>query len=224
MSIRKTSELSFIPLIRTLRAEGVMAWYHWPVRCSVLLFGILFFVVFGFVFLREEQVSDWQNVFVRAAHQLQAREPIHRPGDNYTYPPAMAMLSVPLANLPPLPSLFGWYLVNIMATTVAFICAWRLTGGPSLIGLSGRWWGILGIGVTLAGRFFVSPLDNRQFDMVIAALLFAGCCQLWRGHDLTGGSMAGSLSRHEGHSPAVCALPGEGNSKPPVCSSLWPFS
>jgi len=46
--------------------------------------------------------------------------------------------------------------------------------------------------VTLAERFFVSPLENRQFDMVIAALLFAGCYQLWRGHDLTGAAWLGA--------------------------------
>ena len=46
--------------------------------------------------------------------------------------------------------------------------------------------------MTLAERFFVSPLENRQFDMVIAALLFAGCYQLWRGHDLTGAAWLGA--------------------------------
>ena len=181
-----------VPLPETLRAQGVIAWVQRPLRHAVLLLAILVFVVFGFVFMRSEQVSDWQNVYVRAAHRLQIREPIHREGDNYTYPPAMAMLSLPLANLPPLLSLLSWYLVNVAATTVAFVCAWRLAGGPSLVGLARRWQAILLIGAVLAGRFLVAPLESRQFDMVIAALLFAGCYQLWRGRDLTSAAMKGT--------------------------------
>jgi hypothetical protein len=175
-----------------LRSKNDLAWRLWPLRYSLILLAVLFFVVCGFVFLRSDQVSDWQNVFVRAAKRLQAREPIHRTGDNYTYPPAMAMLSAPLASLPPFPSLFAWYLVNVAAATVALICAWRLAGGPSLIGLAGRWQASFWIGMALAGRFFIAPLENRQFDMVIAALLFAGCYQLWRGRDLTGAAWLGA--------------------------------
>jgi len=161
------------------------------VRHQVLLLALLFFGVSGFVFLRSGEVSDWQNVFVRAARRLQAGEPLYRPGDNYTYPPAMAMLSVPLANLPASLSLWSWYLVNVGATATTFLCAWRLAGGPALTDLPARWQAMLSIAALLAGRFFVAPLENRQFDMVIAALLLAGGYQLWRGHGLLGAALLG---------------------------------
>jgi hypothetical protein len=157
-----------------------------------VLLALVFFILFGFVFLRTEQSSDWEDVFVRAAQRLQAGQSLYRLGDNYTYPPAMAMLSVPLANLPAFPSLMSWYLVNVGATAVTFLGAWRLAGGPALIDPPARWQAILSIAALLAARFFVAPLENRQFDMVIAALLMAGCYHLWRGRDLSGAALLGA--------------------------------
>lgn len=186
------------PSVTSCPGVRVLAWYRRAFPYGIAGLGILFFVVFGFVFLRGGQPSGWEDVFVRAARRLQAAEPIYRPGGNFPYPPIVAMLSAPLANLPPWPSLLGWYLVNVAASVVAFVCAWRQAGGPPLGNLDGRWQAVLLIGVILAGRFFVAPLENRSFDMVIAALLLVGCYQLAKGHDLMGATWLGVSTAMKG--------------------------
>lgn len=49
---------------------------RWPLRHGLIVLALVFFVVYGFVFLRDDRTSDWQNVFVRAALRLQAHEPV----------------------------------------------------------------------------------------------------------------------------------------------------
>ncbi|MBI4518147.1 MAG: DUF2029 domain-containing protein [Deltaproteobacteria bacterium] len=161
------------------------------------LAGVVFFVIYGFVFMHQPEQSQWYSCFVRAARALRAGEPIH--GEGYMYPPAMAMLAVPWAGLSPAVSLFIWYLVNIVATIAAFVCVWQLAGGPSLRRpLPPPWPAIWLLGFALAARFFVAPLENQQFDMVIAALLFVGCRRLWRGHEISGAVCLGLAAAMKG--------------------------
>jgi hypothetical protein len=149
---------------------------------------VVFFLLLGIVFLREGSESEWCQCYVKAARRLQNAETIHRVEPvAYAYPPAMAMLAVPLANLPDHWSMIGWYAVNVWATCVTFACAWQLVGGPPLVGFSWKWHAVFWIGVLLSLRFLVAPLENHQTDMVIAALVMIGACRCWRGNGLGAG-------------------------------------
>jgi len=169
------------------------AWWSWSHDRFVPLAAIVFFVAVGFVFMGNLARSEWGGCFVRAALRLQAGEKIHVVEEfAYAYPPAMAMATVPLANLSPHTGMFAWYLVNVLATTVVFVSAWRLAGGPSLVGLSRLWRLVFWLGMLLSLRFFVVPLSHQQYDMVIAALMLAGCVRIRHMRDLSGAVLIGA--------------------------------
>jgi hypothetical protein len=169
----------------------------WWARRWLPLAAVMFFIVMAWPFLRKQERGEWRTCFVRAAQRLQAREMIHYSEPNaYAYPPAMAMFAVPLANLPFQASLLAWYLVNVAATTTAVVCAWRLSGsrlsGSGLLGdLGGRQAAAFAVGIALAARFLIAPLENQQFDAVIAACLLAGCLALWRGRQMMAALLLG---------------------------------
>ena len=131
-----------------------------------------------------------------AAERMQARQTIHRLDEPsaYAYPPAMAMLAMPLAQLPVRWSLAVWYAINVVALVGAVVCAWRLVAGPPLVGLAGSWSHVYWLGLFLASRFIVAPLENQQFDVVIAACLFAGCLALSHGRDTRGALWLGAAT------------------------------
>jgi hypothetical protein len=159
--------------------------YYVPLLAVAVLAGM------SFRFLQFSRTSDWGKCLVPAALCLADRDGL--PG-LYAYPPAMAMLTLPLARLPVLEGDVAWYFINVLAACIAFTCAWRLAGGPGLTQLSGRWHAVLALSLVLGGRFFVSPLENTQFDMIIACLLLAGCCRLWQGRDWSSGLLLGASS------------------------------
>ncbi len=152
---------------------------------GVPLLAIVFFTAIGIAFLREGSESQWMECYVKASQRLQRAETIHRIEPvAYAYPPAMAMLAAPLANLPTEWSISAWYAVNVLATCVTFVCAWRLVGGPPLVGFAWKWHAVFWIGMLLSLRFLLAPLENHQTDMVIAALVLIGGCRYWRGNGI----------------------------------------
>lgn len=164
----------------------------WWIRRWLLLAAVVFFIVMAWPFLRKQERGEWRTCFVRAAQRLQAREMIHYSEPNaYAYPPAMAMLAVPLANLPFQTSLVAWYLVNVAATVIAVVCAWRLVGGTPLSDLRGPPAAAYAIGIAVAARFLIAPLENQQFDAVIAACMLSGCLALWRGRQMLAAVLLG---------------------------------
>jgi hypothetical protein len=157
---------------------------------------VAFFLAMFWPFMRKGVEGEWRRCFLRAAYRLQARQIIHRPHEvnTYAYPPAMAMLAVPLAQLPFRWSLGAWYLANVAAMVAAVTCAWRLAGGPPLDRLVRPWSAVYWLGLLLASRFLLAPLENQQFDVVITAVLYAGCLALWRGRDTLGGIALGTAA------------------------------
>lgn len=178
--------------------SGTAARLGWPrvfpamFDYGVPLLAVLFFAVSGVIFLREGSESEWAQCYLKAARRLQRAETIHRIEPvAYAYPPAMAMLAVPLANVSDDWSMVGWYAVNVWATCTTFICAWRLVGGPPLIAFSWKWHAVFWIGALLSLRFLVASLENHQTDMVIAALVMIGACRYWRGNAVGAGASWG---------------------------------
>lgn len=170
------------------------AW-RWCWDRGVLFVGLTFFAGMAFSFFRHVEDGEWHTCYARAAQRMQAGETIHRNElTAYAYPPAMALLSVPLANLTPRASLVAWYLVNVGAGCAVFVFAWRLVGGPRLVRLAPRWQAVFWLGFLLSLRFLQGPWGNQQFDTAIAALLFWGCWQLWRGRELWAGAGIGAAA------------------------------
>lgn len=169
------------------------AWQRLLSRYWMSLVAIVFFACYAIPFSVSWQDKTWTKLFAVSARHMQAGERIHRDdeGDTYVYPPAIALVSIPLANLPKVPSLIGWYLLNVAAAVVAFTCAWKLAGGAALVGLRGKWVAVCGLGLALCGRFFLSPFENHQYDMIIAGMLLGGCTLIWRGRDLSGAALLG---------------------------------
>jgi len=151
---------------------------------AIAVFALGFFLAYGFVFMRRPERSEWQTCYVSAASRLRVHTTIaHGNPPTYPYPPAMAMLAVPFTWFSPAVSLLIWYGINVAATTVVVTLAWRLAGRPRF--------GVTLLGLLLSGRFLLAPLENHQFDMVIAAVLFVGCYSLWRGRDRLAGVWIG---------------------------------
>lgn len=148
---------------------------RWRQR-SALIAGVIFFAAMSWSFVRRGAESEFNVCYLRAAERMQARKAIHRDEPvAYAYPPSMAMLVMPLSRLPAPAALGVWYLVNVIAVSVAAAGSWRLMGGPPITRLAGPWVAVFWLAVLLSFRFVSAPLENQQFDAVIAALVVAGC-------------------------------------------------
>src|SRR5689334_10769443 len=93
-------------------AAGSLLGRYW-----VSILAVVFFACYALPFSVNWQDKTWTKLFAVSARHMQAGERIHRDdeGDTYVYPPAIALVSIPLANLPKIPSLIGWYLLNVAA-------------------------------------------------------------------------------------------------------------
>ena len=164
-------------------------------RRSALIAAVVFFAAMAWPFLRRGAESEFNVCYLRAANRMLARQTIHRDEPvAYAYPPAMAMLVSPLTRLPPRAALVVWYFVNIAAVAAVAAGSWRLVGGKSLARLEGRWVAVFWLAVALGFRFVSAPLENQQFDVVIAALIVAGCLSLQRGRPLAGAAWLGAAT------------------------------
>ncbi|HEV3005353.1 MAG TPA: glycosyltransferase family 87 protein, partial [Pirellulales bacterium] len=139
--------------------------------------------------------SEWQTCYVRAGERMLAGEVIHRLEPSaYAYPPLMAMCAVPFSCLSPRWSLAVWYAINGAAMLVVLHSAWRLAGSPALSGSHGRPAALFGLAALLSFRFLAAPLENQQFDVVIAALLLVGCRRLSHGRELSAALWLGAAA------------------------------
>ncbi len=124
-----------------------------------------------------------------------AGQAIHVVEDHpYAYPPLMALLTIPFTLASPLVGLGCWYVVNIIAVGVLMDRSRRLVGIASWSHLQGRELAAFAAALLLCGRFLVGPLETRQFDLVVAAFLFAGLAWLQDGSTLRGAASIGAAA------------------------------
>lgn len=164
-------------------------------RRSALVAAVIFFAAMSWSFVRRGAESEFNVCYLRAATRMQARQTIHRDEPvAYAYPPAMAMLVMPLTKLPAPAALGVWYLINVFAVSAVAAGSWRLIGGSSILRLEGHWLAVFWLAVLLSFRFVSAPLENQQFDAVIAALVVAGCLCLRGERPLAGALWLGAAA------------------------------
>jgi hypothetical protein len=161
----------------------------------LVLLAVAFFAGMALPFFRRGDQSEWQTCYVRAGARMLAGEVIHRLEPSaYAYPPLMAVCAVPFSCMSVRSSLAVWYLINIGAVLVVLRVAWRLAGSPALRGKNGLPSALFGIAALLSFRFLAAPLENQQFDVVIAAMLVVGCRSLSHGRDFSAALWLGTAA------------------------------
>lgn len=155
---------------------------QWLRAYPYTLFGIVLFLGMLVPFVRRG-VSEWDDVYVRAALHLRAGEGLYDPRDGYAYPPFMALLAVPFSILPQPISRAVFFGVNALSLVILCRSAWFLAGGRRLEGgvfVPWREHVICLLGLLCAFRFSLDAVAHQQTDLVIGALLLGGCHALYR--------------------------------------------
>jgi hypothetical protein len=158
---------------------------------SVWIVGAALLVAVPWMFVTTSKVGEWHECYLPAARLMRDGQSIAANSSNYTYPPAMALFTIPMAFESLAMSRFVWSLVNVAAVFALFVSCWRLIGGSSLGKLPKSWSAVFLVTLLLAARWVVSPLQHLQFDAVIAGVLCVGCLAVARGRDLLGGALVG---------------------------------
>jgi hypothetical protein len=158
---------------------------------SVWIVGAALLAAVPWMFVTTSKVGEWHECYLPAARLMCDGQSIAAHSSNYTYPPAMALFTIPMTFESLAMSRFVWSLVNVAAVFALLVSCWRLIGGPSLAKLPKTWSAVFLITLLLAARWIVSPLQHLQFDAVIAGVLALGCLAVARGRDLLGGALVG---------------------------------
>ena len=151
----------------------------WRRRYSVATFLLLGGFAFSAV-LRTH--SEWTEVFIEAARALLRGQDFYSVVRDFTYPPFSAFSMIPFVPLNPFLGRGIWYACCIASILYLTTKAWRLSGGPRIE--AGRTYPaaskqeqvafLLGHGVVLL-PFLLNALSHLQTDILIAALIMAGC-------------------------------------------------
>ena len=155
--------------------------------------GGVLLVVLALTFCRRQN-SEWEQVYLRAAAHLWTGADMYQMRDGYLYPPFMALTALPFLGLPSPLSRFVWFLINVTCLLALLRWGWRLAGGGRLEGQPGsgireRLAALLGC---LCGISYIENcLAHQQTDIVIGALLAAGCLLLWRDRPLLAATSLG---------------------------------
>jgi hypothetical protein len=130
------------------------------------------------------QHAEWQAVYVAAGQRLLTGEHIYQCSGDYVgfvYPPFAALIAAPFALLTPGVGRAAWYLLNVVCLVVLLRSAWQLSGGRRLEGTPSpppREHLICILGLACSLSYAINCLAHQQTDLVIAALMMAGCLAL----------------------------------------------
>jgi hypothetical protein len=158
---------------------------RWVTDNPFLIAGAVYLLVNGIdlLFARAAK-SEWEQVFVYAANVLIHHGDLYGPGINqfqlnhpFTYPPFHALLAIPFTFLPQLASRLGWLIVQCGSLIVLWILSWKISGGRPLN--RGKWTiteaAICILGLLAGIRYIQGAFGHQQSDILIDALLVAGC-------------------------------------------------
>jgi len=126
--------------------------------------------------------TEWTEVFVSASKDFLSGQDFLAKDYGYVYPPFFALVSVPFTLLPQALSQFLFYLIGVACLVYVVKSAWSMSGGGRLQGgtekIEPREHLVFLLAMFCAGRFLLNALSHMQNDLLIAALVMAGCVSL----------------------------------------------
>jgi hypothetical protein len=168
-----------------MNSDQVSPVLHRIIDHPFLIAGAVYLLVNGILLLIAKPAnSEWEQVFVHSATVLIRGGDLYGPGINqfqlnhpFTYPPFHAMLAIPFAFLPRWLSRIGWFVVQAVALTTLWKLSWKISGGrPLNRAQSNATEAIICLLGLIAGmRYVQGAFGHQQSDILIDALLVAGC-------------------------------------------------
>jgi hypothetical protein len=161
--------LSFAPPLR-----------RWLLDHPYTAAGVLVLAALSVPFLTRDD-SEWEYVYVRAAHELRAGHDIYQADIGNSYPPFATLAALPFNALPPRAERCLWLAVNFGCLVFMLRGAWRLAGGGPLQGgaRAPRRAHLAAVLGALCGAVYLqNSLAHQQTDVVLGAALIAGCLAL----------------------------------------------
>jgi hypothetical protein len=188
------------------------SWRGWSmIERGVFIAAGIYLAVNCFLMVHEKSFrSEWDQVFIRASRQLVAGENIYIPPainasspeavkfqatHPWTYPPFQALIALPMAWLPHFLSRLAWFGVQAVALVVLWKLSWRISGGKRLEGAE---LAILVLGLSAGMRYVQGTFGHEQSDILIDALLVAGCFAWQWGRDISAATMWGIAAAFKG--------------------------
>ncbi|HEX4125639.1 MAG TPA: glycosyltransferase family 87 protein [Tepidisphaeraceae bacterium] len=136
------------------------------------------------------RTSEWTEVIVQSARALLHGKDIYVAVPHNTYLPFTAWITVPFAVIPAHLAQGIWFAVLAVCLVYVIRTSWRLAGGGALEGSAHRRaagrseQAAFIVGNIIALQFALNSLTHLQTDLLIAALLTAGCVEIaaerWR--------------------------------------------
>jgi len=166
-------------------------WLSIILRRPYTLSATLFLALFVIPFCTRKQ-SDWEYVYIPAAQRLFEGKDVFEGG--FVYPPINAWLMLPFVGMPRIPARLLWFALNGTALFILICGAWKVSGGGPLEGsppASRREHMIFGLGLLCGIYYAFDALTNQQTDLLVAALVIAGCQALGRRSDWKTGLLIG---------------------------------
>lgn len=147
-----------------------------------------------------KHTSEWDETYVRAAKVLLQGGDMYRDFIGYVYPPFSAWLTIPLTVFPPRVARAIWYVICAGCLVYVVKSSWRMAGGPRLEPADGAPAASRAeqiaflIAQACVLQLALNALTHLQPDLLIAALLMAGCAALIDGRYFTAATWIGLSS------------------------------
>ncbi|HEX5242342.1 MAG TPA: glycosyltransferase family 87 protein [Tepidisphaeraceae bacterium] len=148
---------------------------------SIALALALIIMGFGATFKHQ---SAWDRTGPGVSMMLREGLDFYAIEKTFTYPPFQAWLNIPLTWMPLRPARAIWFILSAACLVYMIWESWRLAGGPRLepLGEHGdakprEHWAFV-LGLVCALQFALNSLTHLQTDLLIGALLTAGCAAI----------------------------------------------
>ena len=122
-------------------------------------------------------------LYVEAARCLLKGEPLQTCNPFYTYPPIVALLSIPLIPLPLVLQNLVWYAMTIAAMLYGLILEVRLSERLFIGQWSDRDRVILcGVGILMSAKFVFAAIASQNYDVIVVLLVLIGLVRVTEDH------------------------------------------
>lgn len=161
---------------------------------------MILLLVMGIGAVARKDTADgpaWNRVYVGSARMLLHGGDFYRQISGYAYPPFSALINIPFAPMPPKVARGLWYVISAASLIYLIVKSWQIAGGPP-VEPGGRHPGAgpaeqvaFLLGNALALQFALNALTHLQTDLLIAALLIAGCAAIRTGRFMSAATWIG---------------------------------